>query len=91
MQPADMQRRQAEIAYFISQAARVTVLRVQYDKNAKCLVISTSTYAAPSMLRQGYAALKAEADRQKNATRASSTIPLRWDESNQFAVFFRFM
>jgi hypothetical protein len=59
--PADMQR-QAEIACLVAGTASATALRLQCDKDANFLVASTSNYAAPSVLRQDYGALKAEAD-----------------------------
>ncbi|RDV04500.1 hypothetical protein [Undibacter mobilis] len=60
----DEMRYQAEVACLAFGKPSVITLRLQCSPEGKPLVPSTSKYAAPSILRQDYAQLKAEADRQ---------------------------
>jgi hypothetical protein len=57
-------QRQAEIACPIAQTACATVLRIQCDTKGNFLTVSSSTYAAPTVLRNDYATLKAETEGQ---------------------------
>lgn len=63
-------QRQGEIASIAAQKPQVLVLRVQCSDSGKFLVSSCSEVAAPPILRNDYADLKAEAEQQLTRNKA---------------------